>query len=124
MVRPSAYVVVRNDDGLFAVVRAPAACMLPGGGIEEGETPQQTIQREAAEECGLSIVVGGELGRAVEIVYVPADATCYEKRSVFFEGGITGHAQRTELDHELLWLDRDTARATLSYGSHRWILER
>jgi 8-oxo-dGTP diphosphatase len=123
MVRPSAYLLVRNDADALAVVRTRSGFMLPGGGIETGETPADAARREAAEECGLVIDVGRELARATEIVFVADEATCYEKRSVFFQGRVVGHVAATELDHELIWLDRDAARATLSYGSHRWVLD-
>jgi len=50
--RPSAYALVRNQLGEIAVARTPLACYLPGGGMDPGETAEQTIQREGKEECG------------------------------------------------------------------------
>lgn len=38
------FLVKRGDDGLWAV---------PGGKIEEGETPQEAARREVMEECGI-----------------------------------------------------------------------
>ena len=35
----------------------PGVWELPGGGIEYGETPQDSIKREIKEECGLEIEV-------------------------------------------------------------------
>ena len=40
---------------------------MPGGGIEFGETAEQTLQREFAEEFGVEIKVGRRLGVAENI---------------------------------------------------------
>jgi 8-oxo-dGTP diphosphatase len=36
---------------------------LPGGTVEPGESPAQAVVRELAEECGLPVRAGAELGR-------------------------------------------------------------
>lgn len=53
-------VVVQNDDGQYLMVqeRQPKAYGLwgiPGGHVDEGETPQQAAIREAKEEVGLEV---------------------------------------------------------------------
>lgn len=41
----------------------------PGGGVDDGETHQQTLRREIREECGLSLLrFGAELGTVVEYI--------------------------------------------------------
>jgi 8-oxo-dGTP diphosphatase len=122
--RPSAYALVRNDAGLFAVVRTPIACYLPGGGMEQGETPEQTIVREGREECGFILQPRTELGRAMEICYSAEEKEYFEKDSFFIAAEIVGRGAQTELDHELLWMIADSAREALSHGSHRWAIQR
>src|SRR5262245_26303935 len=51
VLRPSAYAVIENELGLFAVVVTPGGCFLPGGGLENLETPEEAIGREVLEEC-------------------------------------------------------------------------
>jgi 8-oxo-dGTP diphosphatase len=115
--RPSAYAVVRDAAGRVAVVRTPKGLFLPGGGREEGESPEETIVREAREECGLVIEPAGRIGAANEIVY--------EKQGVFVAARPTGPpAGGGEPDHALEWLAPTEAARTLTHASHRWAVGR
>ena len=55
-------VVLREDGAVLLVRRArpPAvgSWTLPGGKVEEGETPEEAIAREVLEETGLRVEVG------------------------------------------------------------------
>lgn len=122
--RPSAYALVRNELGLFAVVRTPVACYLPGGGMERGETPEETVVREAREECGFVVKPLAQIGRAMEICYSCEEGEYFEKDSFFVEAVITGRAFQTDLDHVLIWMAADDAVQVLTHGSHRWAIRR
>lgn len=61
-------VVLRREGGVWLVALAREAdfptYVLPKGGIEAGEEPEQTARREIAEEAGIrGLVLCGELGR-------------------------------------------------------------
>jgi 8-oxo-dGTP diphosphatase len=120
--RPSAYAVVRNASGHFALVRTLRGFYLPCGGVEAGETAEQAIQREAAEEAGLILEARTLLGNAVEIVYSAEEDVCFEKRCVFIEADVTDQTPSHESDHELIWVDLHNAISVLSHESHRWAL--
>jgi 8-oxo-dGTP diphosphatase len=120
MVRPSAYAILRNAAGQLAVARTPKGFYLLGGGGDAGESAQETVEREAREECGLILKTGAVLGRAIEIVHAPAENTCVEKRSVFIDARIVGTVAPAEADHELFWLEREEAISALAPESHRW----
>lgn len=119
-VRPSAYAVLRDENGRIAVVRAARGWFLPGGGIDVDEAAEQAVGREAMEECGLVIQPRGIIGNATEIVHSPAGNAGVDKVSVFFDAMITGVAVATEPGHELVWLHPAEAVARLSHKSHRW----
>jgi 8-oxo-dGTP diphosphatase len=64
---PCAGAVIRDDDGRLLLIRRrnpPGAGLwsLPGGRIEPGETDQQAVVREVAEETGLAVTCGPLIG--------------------------------------------------------------
>jgi 8-oxo-dGTP diphosphatase len=122
--RPSAYALVRNPRGDFAIVRTAVACFLPGGGVDPDESPDQTIEREAQEECGLILKALSRIGQAIELCHSVANDAYYEKDSIFIEADVVGSTSAIEPDHQLLWLDADDAISALSHGSHRWAVQR
>lgn len=65
--RVAAYGLAR-DGGRILMVRAgrglhdaPGSWMLPGGGVEHGEHPEEAVVRELAEETGLRVASSGLL---------------------------------------------------------------
>jgi 8-oxo-dGTP diphosphatase len=82
--RPSAYAVIRNDVGQIALARSPLDCLLPGGGMDPGETAEETIQREGREECGFILRPIELLGKATEFCYSAGENEYFEKDSTFF----------------------------------------
>jgi ribosomal protein S18 acetylase RimI-like enzyme/8-oxo-dGTP pyrophosphatase MutT (NUDIX family) len=123
-VRPSAYGLVTDSENRLAVVRTPQGVFLPGGGIEPGETPRDTVLREVLEECGFEVCVGSWNVRAVDVVYSPSEQSHFEKRSTFLDAHPSGRqATRREPDHELEWMPPPAAMGSLAHPSHRWAVE-
>ena len=122
--RPSAYALIRNDVGQIAVVKTPLNCFLPGGGMDPGEAPDETVVREGREECGFVLRAGAFVGRATEICYADDEQKYFEKDSFFVAAEVVGVGVKVELDHEPLWLDPTEAIEALSHGSHRWAVKR
>src|ERR1700739_2554901 len=118
--RPSAYAILRNTGGNIAVVQTPRGCYLPGGGAEKEETPQQTVEREALEECGFVIQVQARLGRAIQFCYSEEESAYFEKIFDFLQSKIVGMTAPTETDHQVLWVTPDQACTLLLHESHCW----
>lgn len=124
VIRPSAYGLVEDVEGRLAVVCTTHGNFLPGGGIEAGETPEETIKRETLEECGLLVRLGAWTLHAIQFTYSVSESTHFEKRSSFIEG-VVEYIFRTgsQADHELVWVKPATAAEICSHQSHCWAVE-
>jgi 8-oxo-dGTP diphosphatase len=82
--RPSAYGIIIRD-GQILLTQQYKKFMLPGGGIELGETPEQAVIREVKEETGFDV----RLPKFVEIQssffsYQEGDHMCHLQTLLMF----------------------------------------
>ncbi|MCA9278089.1 MAG: NUDIX domain-containing protein [Phycisphaeraceae bacterium] len=123
--RPGAYALVLRDDGMLAVVRNFLGLFLPGGGIEQGETDEQALTREIAEECAYHADMLGYIGAATEYVRVGTTDRGQLKQCVFYRARFTAPLHTPVEDgHELVWVSPEEAMKTLYLACHRWVVER
>ena len=120
--RPSAYAIVYDDRGRVVVVHAREGTLLPGGGLDPGETADAAAVRETAEECALEVRVVRPRGAAVQFVQSRATLECFEKQSTFVEAAVVSAISGAHPEHEVQWLSPAAARWALTYESHRWAL--
>jgi 8-oxo-dGTP diphosphatase len=103
-----------------AVVRAIDGIFLPGGGLKDGESPEEAVEREALEECGLVVRVGACVTRRVQFV-VTSEGLGVEKRCAFFDASIERDNRAAMLPgHETLWLGPERAALALKHESQMW----
>ncbi|MFB8777778.1 NUDIX domain-containing protein [Streptomyces broussonetiae] len=103
--RVSAYAICVRQ-GQLLLARSPAAgggheWVLPGGGMEHGEDPYDTVRREVTEETGYHIEVTALLG--VDSLRRPTPrrhlrpATDHHAVRLIYEGHVTGGELRPEV---------------------------
>lgn len=85
--RVAAYGYVERDGALLLTRISPRGAgagrwTLPGGGVEHGESPTDTVRRELAEECGLD----GEVGDLLTVHDVHFTGTAPTGRTEDFHG--------------------------------------
>jgi 8-oxo-dGTP diphosphatase len=118
--RPWGYAILRDATGDVTVVSTPRGLFLPGGGQEDGETPEQAAVREAYEECGLRIWLSSRLVTADELVYAEDEGTYFRKRCTFFSSDVVRREGQGEAENDLLWISPEEAAARLRLESQRW----
>jgi 8-oxo-dGTP diphosphatase len=85
----AAYGIVRDRAGRILLVRAAAYLTvagrwyLPGGGVEHGETPQDALRREVAEESGLAVDRSTLLGVLSDTWPIPDGTLLHTVRIIY-----------------------------------------
>jgi 8-oxo-dGTP diphosphatase len=101
--RIAAYGVCRDGDGRLLLARASPALtlqgrwFLPGGGVQHGESPPQSLCREVEEESGLTVELGPLLDVLSDVRTLPDGTSLHTVRLVYRVDSWTG-ALRPESD--------------------------
>jgi ADP-ribose pyrophosphatase YjhB (NUDIX family) len=103
--RIAAYGVVRDDGGRLLLARASPALtlrgrwFLPGGGVQHGEQPAESLRREIQEESGLTVTLGPLLDVLSDVRTIPDGTSLHTVRLIYrvasWEGTLRPEADGT-----------------------------
>lgn len=123
--RPGAYALLPLDRGILLTAETGNGydIQLPGGGIEQGESPLQALHREVLEETGWRISRPRRLGAFRRFVFMPeydlwAEKICH----IYLARPAYQRAAPSEPHHETLVLDPDIAVSALGNAGDRIFL--
>jgi 8-oxo-dGTP pyrophosphatase MutT (NUDIX family) len=117
-------VVVRGDEVLVITPTGRTVTGLPKGGMEAGETPEQTAAREVREETGVVAAVREPLGD-VRSTYRRGGRRVRKTVHFFLCDYVEGSTE--DHDHEVdeaRWIAISGAREALTYPGERALIER
>ena len=116
--RPAAYAVI-TDAGrrVAAVLSQSGYYFLPGGGSLDGETPEETIRREVAEELARTVRLLHKIGEATQ--YFSVGEEHYRMRAVFYAAEFTGEPEG-EAEYFLAWLGLQELEERFFHECHVW----
>jgi 8-oxo-dGTP diphosphatase len=87
--RIAAYGVCRDGDGRLLLARASPSLtlrgrwFLPGGGVQHGESPEESLVREIEEESGLAVELGPFLDVISDVRTLPDGCSLHTVRLVY-----------------------------------------
>jgi 8-oxo-dGTP diphosphatase len=87
--RIAAYGVARDPGGRLLLARAASSLtlrgrwFLPGGGVQHGESPTESLRREMEEESGLTVSVGPLLDILSDVRTLPDGVSLHTVRLIY-----------------------------------------
>lgn len=118
--RIAAYGVCADDAGNVLLVRAaagtgtPGTWSLPGGGVDHGEHPHDTVVRETAAETGLSVAVRSLVDVLADMRALPARGVTIHTDRLIYTVTVRGGALRDRIGQPTdlaRWLPRGEVEA-------------
>ena len=123
--RTGAYAVIQNDRQQFLCVKdSNGLLFLVGGGVDEGESPENALLRESIEETGHEIRIVEEIGKA-ERHWISSKYPSDSQHNV----GILYAAQLLEkvaepVEKEIMcWVDYSELEKNLLHEHHLYLIK-
>jgi len=123
--RPAVYCLIFNNqkDKIAIIQTSDGKYFLPGGGIENNETHQECLIREALEEMGMEIEIGPFIGNARRYFYSTNEYKYYLSEGYFYLCSMVKPiGEPTEEGHFLKWMEPIQAIESLFHEHQSWAI--
>ncbi len=124
--RPGSYVIMTREEELVTVrITGWGKYFLPGGGIDEGEHPEEALIRELKEETGYFVADLEKICEAAEFIYSPVAGAYLNKQGIYYSARITDQdiSLIIEDDLEIVYLPISEAINLLHLESQQWAVQ-
>jgi 8-oxo-dGTP diphosphatase len=105
------------------VVQTPKGYFFLGGGLENGESHLDCIERECIEEVGCSPCVEGRLCSAEAYIKHPTIGYFHPIQTYYFGTLLDRDSIPIEKDHILCWIEYDQLKGKMFLEMQNWALE-
>jgi 8-oxo-dGTP diphosphatase len=125
--RPGVYAIIDAGDGLLATFQEEPRpeLLLPGGGIDPGESPRVALSREVMEETGYAIHSLRRLGMFHRFTYMPEYDLHAQKQCHIYVARLgPQRSEPTEPGHSAVFLPWQTALEKLAVSGDRHFVAR
>ena len=115
-IRNGVYAVIRNVKAV-AAVQGLSGYFLPGGGVEEGESSEETLRRELQKECDASIEISSLIGQTTDFLFSASEERHFEKRGTFYLARFL-----TPPNENLVWIPLQDLSKLFRQEGHVWAI--
>ncbi|WP_180953506.1 NUDIX hydrolase [Bacillus sp. T33-2] len=123
--RPGAYGIIFNTEkNKIAITKHLGKYFLIGGGVEEGETPEDCLRREFLEEAGWYVKIEKYIGTAQRYFYSTNQYEYMHSIGDFYVcQRLEGFTEPIEQDHEICWVEPQQAAGLLFHEHQSWAVK-